>query len=87
MSEPGSGTLSDDPDETGDGGAPPPVDFDAMPTFPQVALPDLDAAFGPGEMIEVDPVTRLKRLIEEREEETVDILRSWMDEDEEDATR
>jgi flagellar M-ring protein FliF len=87
MSELGSGTLSDDPDETGDGGAPPPVDFDTMPTFPQVALTDLDAAFGPGEVIEVDPVTRLKRLIEEREEETVDILRSWMDEDEEDATR
>jgi flagellar M-ring protein FliF len=38
-------------------------------------------------MIEADPVTRLKRLIEEREEETVDILRSWMDEDEEGISR
>jgi flagellar biosynthesis/type III secretory pathway M-ring protein FliF/YscJ len=66
---------------------PAPVDFDAMPSFPQVALPDIDNAFGPGEMIEADPVTRLKRLIEEREEETVDILRSWMDEDEEGISR
>ncbi len=31
----------------------------------------------------VDPVARLRRLIEEREEETVEILRSWMAEDEE----
>lgn len=30
-----------------------------------------------------DPVARLRRLIEEREEETVQILRSWMEEDEE----
>jgi len=30
-----------------------------------------------------DPVARLRRLIEEREEETVEILRSWMEEDEE----
>ena len=30
-----------------------------------------------------DPVDRLRRLIEEREEETVEILRSWMEEDEE----
>ena len=30
-----------------------------------------------------DPVARLRRLIEEREEETVEILRSWMAEDEE----
>ncbi len=31
----------------------------------------------------LDPVERLRRLIEEREEETVEILRSWMEEDEE----
>jgi flagellar M-ring protein FliF len=30
-----------------------------------------------------DPVERLRRLIEEREEETVEILRSWMEDDEE----
>lgn len=30
-----------------------------------------------------DPVARLRRLIEEREEETVQILRAWMEEDEE----
>ena len=32
-----------------------------------------------------DPVTRLKRLIEERQAESVEILRSWMDEAEERA--
>ena len=30
-----------------------------------------------------DPVDRLRRLIQEREAETVEILRSWMEEDEE----
>jgi flagellar M-ring protein FliF len=80
--------LPETTDSTGpDPSMPAPVDFDAMPSFPQVALPDIDNAFGPGEMIEADPVTRLKRLIEEREEETVDILRSWMDEDEEGISR
>jgi flagellar M-ring protein FliF len=29
-----------------------------------------------------DPVERLRRLIEEREEETIEILRSWIEEDE-----
>jgi flagellar M-ring protein FliF len=29
----------------------------------------------------LDPVDRLRRLIEEREEETIEILRSWMEED------
>jgi flagellar M-ring protein FliF len=62
----------------------PPIDLDNLPSFPQVALPGLDNGFDTGESFDVDPVTRLKRLIEEREEETVDILRSWMDEDEED---
>ncbi|MBO6923568.1 MAG: flagellar M-ring protein FliF [Roseicyclus sp.] len=32
-----------------------------------------------------DPVERLRRLIEEREDETVEILRGWMEEDEEPA--
>lgn len=43
---------------------------------PAAPLPGPDA--GP-----LDPVERLRRLIEEREEETVEILRSWMEEDEE----
>jgi flagellar M-ring protein FliF len=86
--EPGIPSLPEEPDDTGpDPAMAAPVDFNALPNFPQVALPDLDNAFGPGEMIDADPVTRLKRLIEEREEETVDILRSWMDEDEEGTAR
>ena len=32
---------------------------------------------------ELDPIERLRRLIEEREDETVQILRSWMEDDEE----
>jgi len=88
MSEPDAPYRADTPDEAGANPmVPATVDFDAMPNFPQVALPDLDSTFGTGEMFEVDPVTRLKRLIEEREEETVDILRSWMEEDEEDVSR
>ena len=33
--------------------------------------------------IETDPVARLRRLIEERQAESVEILRSWMEHDEE----
>jgi flagellar M-ring protein FliF len=29
-----------------------------------------------------DPVERLRRMIEDREEETIEILRSWIEEDE-----
>ena len=35
--------------------------------------------------IETDPVARLRRLIEERQAESVEILRSWMEHDEEPA--
>ncbi|PWK59813.1 flagellar basal-body MS-ring/collar protein FliF [Roseicyclus mahoneyensis] len=50
-----------------------------LPALP-AALP---AARG-GDPVESlpDPVDRLRRLIEEREEETIEILRSWMEEDE-----
>ena len=48
---------------------------EASPELPQV--PALEVAEP------ADPVARLRRLIEEREEETVEILRSWMAEDEE----
>ncbi|WP_224816445.1 flagellar basal-body MS-ring/collar protein FliF [Hasllibacter sp. MH4015] len=45
------------------------------------------ATVGPREqdLENLDPVDRLRRLISEREDETVQILRSWMDEDEETA--
>jgi flagellar M-ring protein FliF len=42
-----------------------------------VGVPALASARNP------DPVERLRQLIEEREEETIEILRSWMNEDEE----
>jgi len=35
--------------------------------------------------IETDPVARLRRLIEERQSESLEILRSWMEHDEETA--
>lgn len=47
--------------------------------FPTMALGD----FGAGSQdSDADPVARLKRLIDERREETVEVLRSWMDEKE-----
>lgn len=42
-----------------------------------------DRGFSGTETGRDDPVDRLRRLIEEREEETVEILRSWMEEEEE----
>ena len=47
-----------------------------------LSLPQPDGATQIAQQPE-DPVTRLRRLIEEREAETVEILRSWMEEDEE----
>lgn len=51
------------------------------------ALPDLPgfAGFAGGMDAGEDPVARLRRLIEERREETLDILRSWVEEPEETA--
>ena len=43
------------------------------------------AALGPGRDID-DPVARLRRLISERQEETVDVLKSWMDDTETERT-
>ena len=87
MPGPGPNMASGLENDLGDDDAPPPVDFDNLPNFPQMALPGLDSNFGADDPGDADPVTRLKRLIEEREEETVDILRRWMDEDEEDQVR
>jgi flagellar M-ring protein FliF len=45
-----------------------------------------DVGRGPGDdwsAAEDDPVARLRRLIEERQDETVEILRNWMEEGEE----
>lgn len=69
-------------------GAPLPAVAQAAPAEPRAAaLPEAAPAPGlpaPPEAVP-DPVDRLRRLIDERSEETVEILRSWMDEDEEPA--
>jgi len=49
----------------------------AAPTFAARALTDADAP--------PDPVTRLRRLIEERQTESIEILRGWMEQEEEKA--
>lgn len=51
--------------------------------FPQVADFSEQEAAMTG--IETDPVARLRRLIEERQAESIEILRSWMEHDEEAA--
>ncbi|WP_417250299.1 flagellar basal-body MS-ring/collar protein FliF [Celeribacter sp.] len=55
-------------------------DFE-LPTLGVVSDFDLDDAMG----ISNDPVKRLKQLIADREEETVEILRSWIEDTEETA--
>jgi flagellar M-ring protein FliF len=40
-------------------------------------------ALVPGEALPPDPVARLRRLIEERQAESVEILRGWMELEEE----
>ena len=74
-----AGVLADAPD-TGD--------FD-LPDLPMISgfgdegggLPDLNLATAQEE----DPVDRLRSMIGERQEETVEILRSWLEDKEESA--
>ena len=42
-------------------------------------------AMADGEAVEEDPATRLRRLIEERQTESIEILRGWMEHEEERA--
>jgi flagellar M-ring protein FliF len=51
--------------------------FDATPFSTRTV------AFEAGEEPVADPVTRLRRLIEERQTESIEILRSWMEKEEE----
>jgi flagellar M-ring protein FliF len=51
--------------------------------FPQVADFSEQEAAMTG--VETDPVARLRRLIEERQAESIEILRAWMEHDEEPA--
>ena len=53
-------------------------DFDFEPLPPSVAI----KGFATGEQ-EVDPVARLRSLIAERQDETVEILRNWLENKEE----
>jgi flagellar M-ring protein FliF len=50
----------------------------AVDTVPMLAVAEIGE-----DALPPDPVARLRRLIEDREEETVEILRSWMDADDE----
>ena len=51
------------------------------PDFGGMGLVDCDMSSPSGE----DPVDRLRNLIEERKTETVEILRSWLEDDKEKA--
>lgn len=52
-------------------------EIDDGPQFPAMGMAD--------EELPMDPVSRLRRLIEERQAESVEILRGWMEQDEERA--
>ena len=68
-----------------DAGAPELVGPPGELAFPmQTAELDFGDFSGGGDGEELDPVQRLRRLIEERQEETVEILRGWMEAAEED---
>ena len=55
-----------------------------FPAPMQASMADMADMAGMGDPDALpDPVERLRRLIEEREEETVEILRSWMEQDDE----
>jgi flagellar M-ring protein FliF len=51
----------------------------AIPGYPEAARDNL------GEAGEEDPAARLRRLIEKRQAESIEILRGWMEQDEERA--
>jgi flagellar M-ring protein FliF len=53
--------------------------------FPMPAMADFAEQEAAMTGIETDPVARLRRLIEERQSESLEILRSWMEHDEETA--
>ena len=57
--------------------------------LPSMALPPpggfAGGDFGGAEAFEEDPVARLKNLIEERQDETVEVLRTWIETPEETA--
>jgi len=58
-------------------------EIDSFGDLPMVNLDNFD--MGSGSNDSADPVTRLRRLIEERQAESVEILRGWMEQEEEKA--
>ncbi len=90
---PGSGELPDfAPPGAGAGENADDFDFGGLPGLPAMdgggggwdgEIITSDGPMGGGADGPEDPVDRLRRLIQEREAETVEILRSWMEEDEE----
>ena len=64
---------------------------DGLVPLPQMALVSAEEMGGGQDLLPAktvpgsDPVERLRKLIEERREETVEILRSWMEDREEKA--
>lgn len=78
---------SPEPVETATAALPPGVGAGDLPgqapALSDPFLPALPHSIGDDATAPPDPVERLRRLIEEREEETVEILRGWMEQDEE----
>jgi flagellar M-ring protein FliF len=90
--EPGSSEMAPMAHGGFAGGAdpPPPMMANALPAiadpanFDFATNTDFDLpALGHTHAGPLDPVERLRRLIEEREDETMEILRNWMEQDEE----
>ena len=53
-------------------------DFD-LPEISMAPMDGFSMADGMGGGLSNDPVTRLKQMIEERQDETVEVLRGWME--------
>ncbi|QQA42968.1 flagellar basal-body MS-ring/collar protein FliF [Pelagovum pacificum] len=62
------------------------LDLDALPTFDMAMYDDDPQPSGPQEDLSgLDPVARLRRLIEERQDESLQILRNWLEDTEQEA--
>ncbi len=61
------------------------LDGEVEPAFAMPAFGNAMADMGDLPQVEEDPATRLRRLIEERQAESIEILRGWMENEEEPA--
>ncbi|PQO23414.1 flagellar M-ring protein FliF [Rhodobacteraceae bacterium WD3A24] len=87
-SEPGSGELlgagdASPPDEAADTALSGELDFGGFNDNLPMLAPETAGLAPSAEEAADDPVTRLRRLIEERQDETVEILRGWMEDERE----